>query len=559
MYQALARKYRPQTFADVVGQEHITVTLTNALQADRLHHAYLFCGARGVGKTSVARVLAKAINCRDRSKDGDPCNTCSSCVEITESRSLDVREIDGASNTGVDDVREIREQLKYVATGDLYKIYIIDEVHMLSTAAFNALLKTLEEPPPNVMFMFATTEPHKIPATILSRCQRYDFRRIGATRIIDTLSEIAKQEGYSVSDDVLQLIAFEAEGGLRDAESLLDQAVAFAGNDVTLDKVRQLLGFTDRTTIRALVAAICTRDANAALQQLDAVFQSGGNLPRLAQDVLESFRHLWVVASCKTFPNPDALPAEDVAIIEQTAATVTVEECQQWFHVLFHSIDDVIRGRFPKLALEAVVLKMVQVGPVTSVAALLNDTEIHASSPANPQPLSSPVPSAQPSPPAPSQSAIPSSSSKPSPSPSSNLSPSPSSSSNSDWASFFTWLKTEHARLAAIIEHGTVTACKPPNITLQFPVGSFYAEMLKEVDRADHFRGLLCQRFGEGCDFTITTDDGPSITEKRAKKKADRAEYESTARDQALHNDVVRDAARILGAEVKEVRVRPKG
>ncbi|MEJ2726317.1 MAG: DNA polymerase III subunit gamma/tau, partial [Deltaproteobacteria bacterium] len=240
-YEVLARKWRPQVFQDVVGQEHVTRTLINAIKAGRLAHGYLFSGARGVGKTSVARILAKAINCVG-GEPGVPCNKCRSCLEITSGSSVDVQEIDGASNRGIDEIRELRENIKYMPSSSRFRVYIIDEVHMLTLPAFNALLKTLEEPPPHVKFIFATTEPHKVPVTILSRCQKFDFKRISFGQIIQQLEKIAAQEEIGISKSGLTLLARAADGSMRDAESLLDQVVSFTGPKVEDRQITEILG-----------------------------------------------------------------------------------------------------------------------------------------------------------------------------------------------------------------------------------------------------------------------------------------------------------------------------
>ena len=247
-YEVLARKWRPQVFQDVVGQEHVTQTLMNAIKADRLAHGYLFSGARGVGKTSVARILAKAINCVE-GEPGIPCNKCHSCLEITSGSSVDVQEIDGASNRGIDEIRELRENIKYMPSSSRFRVYIIDEVHMLTLPAFNALLKTLEEPPPHVKFIFATTEPHKVPVTILSRCQKFDFKRISFGQIVQQLEKIAAEEKISISKSGLALLARAAEGSMRDAESLLDQVVSFTGPKVEDQHITEILGLIDRTLV----------------------------------------------------------------------------------------------------------------------------------------------------------------------------------------------------------------------------------------------------------------------------------------------------------------------
>jgi DNA polymerase-3 subunit gamma/tau len=254
-YEVLARKWRPQVFQDVIGQEHITQTLINAIKTDRLAHAYLFGGPRGVGKTSVARILAKAINC-EKGEPGVPCNRCQSCAEITDGASVDVQEIDGASNRGIDEIRELRQNIKYMPSASQYRIYIIDEVHMLTLPAFNALLKTLEEPPAHVKFIFATTEAHKVPMTILSRCQRFDFKRIPVAQIIGQLEKISAEEDIEIGKSGLAMIAREAEGSMRDAESLLDQVVSFTGPKVEDRHIIEILGVIDRDVILNAVRAI---------------------------------------------------------------------------------------------------------------------------------------------------------------------------------------------------------------------------------------------------------------------------------------------------------------
>src|SRR5512136_1075662 len=264
-YLVLARKWRPQLFEEVVGQRHITQTLQNAISQKRVAHAFLFTGARGVGKTSSARILAKALNC-EKGPGTNPCNQCATCQEVTHGTSMDVIEIDGASNRGIDEIRELKENVRYTPAKSRYKIYIIDEVHMLTTEAFNALLKTLEEPPPHVIFVFATTEPHKIPLTILSRCQRYDFKRIPLASILEQLRTIATQEGMEISDQSLHLIAREAEGSMRDAQSLLDQVLSYAGQKVSDKEVIEVLGVIDRKILHDSIAALADGDQARLLQ-----------------------------------------------------------------------------------------------------------------------------------------------------------------------------------------------------------------------------------------------------------------------------------------------------
>ena len=293
-YQVLARKWRPQQFVDVVGQEHVTTTLRNAIEQNRLAHAYLFVGPRGIGKTSTARIFAKALNCV-KGPTATPCDKCDNCLEITEGRSLDVLEIDGASNNGVEQVRELRDTVRYAPARGKFKIYIIDEVHMLTTQAFNALLKTLEEPPAHVKFIFATTEPQKVLPTILSRCQRFDLRRIPANLIVKHLKEISKKEKVAIDDEALAAIARGAEGGLRDAESTLDQLIAFCGNKITEADVLSVFGLVAHDRIAALTDAILDGATTNALKVLKDLDDAGKDLQRLVSDLLDHFRNLLVV------------------------------------------------------------------------------------------------------------------------------------------------------------------------------------------------------------------------------------------------------------------------
>lgn len=292
-YRVFARKYRPQTFEEVVGQEHITRTLQNAISAGRVAQAYLFVGPRGIGKTSTARILAKALNCKD-GPTASPCGVCDACREIAEGRSLDVLEIDGASNNGVENIRELRENTAYAPSSGSFKIYLIDEVHMLSSGAFNALLKTLEEPPEHVKFIFATTEAQKLPATITSRCQRFDLRRIPADAIAAHLQAIATKEEIALEPAAAEAIARGAEGGLRDAESMLDQAVAFCGNTITEGDVMAVFGFTPRETITTLMDHILARDVATSLNIIGEQAAAGKDMSRLLGDLIGHVRDLLV-------------------------------------------------------------------------------------------------------------------------------------------------------------------------------------------------------------------------------------------------------------------------
>ena len=355
-YQVSARKHRPMTFDEVSGQPHVVRTLTNALTSGRTAHAYLFSGMRGVGKTTMARILAKALNC-DQGPTARPCLTCPSCVEISRGSSFDVMEIDGASSNSVDDVREMRETIRTAPARDSYRIYIIDEVHMLSTAAFNALLKTLEEPPAHVVFVFATTECHKIPATILSRCQHFTFRPISRREIADQLRRVARGEGIAVDDQVLVLLARTADGSMRDALCLLDQAVAFGGKEVRGHDLMALLGAVSRDSLRKLVTAILDHDPARALRAVAGIQDSGSDLRQFCSELMEHIRNVLVA---KMVPDADDLievSPEELAETKGDAARLTIEHVQELFRI-FHQTEEGLRSsQHPWFLLEMAVVR----------------------------------------------------------------------------------------------------------------------------------------------------------------------------------------------------------
>ncbi|HPC35961.1 MAG TPA: DNA polymerase III subunit gamma/tau [Candidatus Marinimicrobia bacterium] len=303
-YQVVSRKYRPQNFNEIIGQEHICTTLQNALKSGRIAHAYLFTGSRGIGKTSTARILAKTLNCLNP-QEFNPCNVCQNCIEITSSRSMDVIEIDGASNRGIDQVRELRENVKYPPSNSKYRIFIIDEVHMLTREAFNALLKTLEEPPPQVVFIFATTEPLKVPLTIISRCQRYDFHRIPVREIVGQLKKIAQSENLAVSDEILTLLAKKSEGAMRDAESLLEQVISFSSENINLNSIQKLLGLTDYEYYFSISNQIFEHDLNALIKSAEEIFNNGVNISEFLIGLSEHFRNLLITAIVKSAADLD--------------------------------------------------------------------------------------------------------------------------------------------------------------------------------------------------------------------------------------------------------------
>jgi DNA polymerase-3 subunit gamma/tau len=374
-YLVLARKYRPQTFEQVVAQAHITRTLTNAISSGRVAHAILFSGPRGTGKTTVARILAKAMNCKD-GPTPVPCNVCRSCNEITAGKAADVFEIDGASNNSVDQVRELRENIKYMPAHSPYKIYIIDEVHMLSTSAFNALLKTLEEPPAHVMFMFATTEPHKIPITILSRCQRHDFKRMDLNSISTHMASLCRQEGFEIAEENLWLIAREAGGSMRDGLSLLDQIMTCIQGPITHEQVLDILGIIDRKFIFDLSESILKADIPAVLDLLDDIYDHGHDIKKLYADLTEHFRNLLVAAIGKKVNKLVDLPSGEVDQLVAQAKTISTAVLNQIFDLLFKEEASIRLSAQPKLALEMALIRILQSKPALPIDVLIDKLDI---------------------------------------------------------------------------------------------------------------------------------------------------------------------------------------
>ncbi|MCS7179418.1 MAG: DNA polymerase III subunit gamma/tau [Anaerolineae bacterium] len=355
MTQALYRKWRPQTFDEVVGQEHVVRTLRNALLSGQVHHAYLFAGPRGTGKTTTARLLAKAVNCLDPEPAHRPCNQCAICRAINEGRLMDLIEMDAASNTSVEDVRELRERVGYRPSEARYKVYIIDEVHMLSTAAFNALLKTLEEPPAHAIFVLATTEPHRIPATVLSRCQRLDFRRVPLTDIVARLRRVAEQEGIRAEEDALSLIARHATGSMRDAESLLDQLAAYTGRVITVEAVRTALGTGDEGTVLALADALAARDAARGLAIINDATDRGTDPRQLARQMTDHLRALMMVRLGA--PVPLHIPDSLQLTVQSQAARFTPRQLTRAVRLFGQAATDARAAWQPQLPLELAFLE----------------------------------------------------------------------------------------------------------------------------------------------------------------------------------------------------------
>src|SRR5262245_53973697 len=376
-YQVLARRLRPQRFEEVVGQDHVTRTLQSAIAAGRVAHAFLFTGPRGVGKTTTARLLAKALNC-EKGPTPEPCNACSNCKEIADGNALDVLEIDGASHTQVDKMRDLMETVAHRPIKSRFKIFIIDEVHMLSQHSFNALLKTLEEPPPHVKFIFATTDPHKILATVVSRCQRYDLRRIGLGELRAHLKRTVDAEGLKLSDDALALVAREAEGSLRDAQSLLEQVLTVAGTAADDATVREVLGAADRRLVIAVADAIIATDPGACIRQLTELHAHGYDAQRFCRDLLEHFRHLAVLGATGDRTLLADLPEAEVAALVAQAERRSADDLQRFFAILLaadETLSAPARTVDPTLVLEMCAVRLATLPPLLPVDDILRRLE----------------------------------------------------------------------------------------------------------------------------------------------------------------------------------------
>jgi DNA polymerase-3 subunit gamma/tau len=550
-YLVLARKYRPQTFSEVVKQEHVSLTLSHAIVSNRVAHAILLSGPRGTGKTTVARILAKAMNCVQGPTD-TPCNVCQSCMEITASNAVDVFEIDGASNNGVDHIRDLRDNIKYMPAHSLFKIYIIDEVHMLSVAAFNALLKTLEEPPAHVIFIFATTEPNKIPATILSRCQRHDFRRIATEALKAHMEFICQKEEVSITSESLYLIANEAGGSMRDALSILDQVMAAGKAAIPDDLVLTALGAVDRKQVFALGSAILQGNIQELLVLIDTLFERGADFKKLYADLIDHFRNLMVVKAAKDFRKLVNLPAHELNTIREQAASYPAPYVHQIFTLLFREAFVIKNATHPRLALEMVVFKLIDIKPVLPIEELVNQLEALRKEILAVGPINFPDESLkdkqvdavieQPDLEEPTQQKL------------------PLSASNyhvykagdtlaQTWRNIGSRIAREHQALGAVLENCALEKLSENSLVISVKGNAFFLEIIQREKNIHALQGAVNTYFGQEMELVINGKmpvESVDATEKKNRM---------TSQQEALDHPLITEALEIFNAKILEVKL----
>jgi DNA polymerase-3 subunit gamma/tau len=593
-YTVLARKYRPQSFEDLVGQEHVARTLANAINADRVAHAFLFTGVRGVGKTTTARLLAKALNC-DKGPTPTPCNECGPCLEITAGIDVDVQEIDGASNNSVEDVRRLQESLPYRPQRDRYKIVIVDEVHMLSAGAFNAFLKTLEEPPDHVKFIFATTESHKVPVTIRSRCQQYDFRLIPHRLIADRVRAILDAETLSADEEAISVVSREAAGSMRDALTLLDQLVAISGDRITADTVAASLGIAAREALYDVARAVLEGDGAGVVGAIDGLADKSVDMQHFARQLLQLVRDL-VVLKLDAGDPAEWVPEERQAA-EALIGDIDILELQRAFRATSVVMDEMAHSPNPKLMLEMGLVRVATRPPLQAVSDLVARLESLQASPGaaggssggtrprkpNPKPaprLAKPKTEAKPE-----TKAAPKAEPEPDPKPEPEPDPKPQGPDQpimpatkhsggfhtssgevltpirraalQEWEELVGTLEQQQPALAAVLEHGIPKAVGPDRIVLSFKDGSFYGRQAESPESIAAIVRIAEQQLGARPEVEIRFDaQGEAAAKTVAAVAAQRKQAEAEAtRKEALNHPIVRDAVEVFPESAGKLKV----
>ena len=537
-YQVIARKYRPQSFDQMIGQNHITQTINNALKYDRLPHALLFTGLRGTGKTSSARILAKILRCTDL-KDFTPCNQCQSCVEISSGRAMDVIEIDGASNNGVDAIRDLRDNVMFAPSSGKYKVFIIDEVHMLSTSAFNALLKTLEEPPAHVIFILATTEVHKIPQTILSRCQRFDFRRIGLKQIADYLKKICDLENIKSDAAALWLIAKQGDGSMRDSLSLLDQVISFTNSNLTEAQVTQVLGLTERTLVYHVFDCLLQRQPKELVGALEKLSIAGQNPSLFLEELAKLVRHSLLLKADATATDLVDLPQDEIALLVEKTKDVSEADLHMFFDMLLKSMQDLNRSDDAQIVFEVALLRISQAPQIADLKALLAGAKPAAAQATRPKALEE----------APVQKVLP-------PPPVKIDKPKAVNINADQWLTFVEKIKTKDAFFAAKIENLLFSGCENLKISLQAPQNlAFLAVQLQSAEMRQKLQGFIDSELAEGYTFEVLksrADAQGESAQTLAGKKQVQADVERIEKWQS--DPRVQKAREIFKGEIKLIK-----
>ena len=593
-YVVLARKYRPQTLEELAGQSHISRALTHAIEMDRVAHAFLFCGVRGTGKTSTARIVAKMLNCKN-GPTPNPCGVCEACVEIAQGKAIDVREIDAASNRGINEMRALREGVNYPASRDRYRIYIIDEVHMLTSEAANAFLKTLEEPPKGVYFILATTDPQRLLVTIRSRCQRYDFRRIRATEVVTRLKYICEQEGLEIDNDALYLIAREGDGSLRDSLSVLDQVIAFGGEAMSAAEVANLLGVADRTRVTEMISALLNRDTLTALSALASAHNHGMELKVFAKTLAMEARDLLMVRMMgRNARDLVDRSASEVDSLNELITGVDDNDLQRLSHVLLELAEQMATAAHPRLVMEMTLIRLCRTPKLKDVAALAaqvdrlvmtgrlptaaaprlpqagrsaprqsrgrstqrraGDDDVPVHRPEGPPASTRPVP-------APTQTA----SSSPTPTPA-KPTPAPPQApvangpvlSDADLPKWIAHVSGgAHSALVPTLENAVVSSATPGRLLLGF-ASKYFADNASRPEPLKALRQTAKAVFGAAVEVEIHGVEGRARTECVQAKREARIEGQRAANWEALNNhSSVTRALAVLGGEINRVDLAP--